>query len=91
MKHLGAKRITYITKEGFIGKTLFQVGDKITRTLFAVSQICAEGRAVYFGPGPKFESYIIEDPEAFVAHNGRIIKIHMNNGVYEIDMKELYI
>jgi len=58
--------------------------------LLAVSQECAKGNWVVVGPGPKYESYICHDPETFVCHHNDITKIDINNGIYEISMKELY-
>ena len=40
-----------------------QIGDLISRGLLAVSQICAMGAGVWFGPGPAFKSYITWNPE----------------------------
>ena len=89
MRNLGTKKVTYITTEGNIQSTTFQIGDNITRPLYAVSQICSSGKCVFFGPGPKFESFIVHDPEAFLVHNGTATSIHMNSGVYELDVKEV--
>ena len=72
--NLGTKKVKALTKEGKIIDIQYQVGDKITRPLTAVSQLAAKGMGVWFGPGPKFESYIVQDPRAFVAHNGQTIK-----------------
>ena len=88
--NMGSKTVTYATRNGKIRKAEFQVGDNITRPLLAVSQECAKGNWVIFGPGPKYESYICHDPETFVCHNNDVTKIDINNGIYEISMKELY-
>ena len=89
MKNIGFKDVTYMTREGQRRKHVFQVGDKITRSLLAVSQECASGRGIWFGPGPEFKSFICHDPEAFVAHNGDVTAIYLNNGVYELDVREI--
>ena len=87
---MGTKYVTYNPGNGKVRKVAFQVGDKITRNLLAVSGICADGATVVFGPGPEFKSFICHDPDAFLAHNGDITEIQLSNGVYEIKMRELY-
>ena len=89
MKNIGYRDVQYVTRENKTKEHRFQIGDKITRSLLAVSQECAAGRGVWFGPGPEFKSFICNDPDAFVAHNGDVTKIHLNNGVYELDMREI--
>ena len=81
------KHVKYLTKHGKIRSSILQVGDKITKPLLAVSQECAAGNAVFFGPGPEFESYVIHDPKARVIHNGEVTKIMLNNGVYEMHVR----
>ena len=88
--NLGEKAVEFITKEGIISKITYQIGDKITRPLTAVSQLAAQGKGVWFGPAPAYESFIVDDPNAFVAYNGNKINIDLCNGVYELEVKELF-
>ena len=46
------------------------VCDKITKPLLAVSKICEQGKSVFFGPGPDFKSFVTDDPNVLVVHNG---------------------
>ena len=73
-----------VTGSGTKHRYTFQVGDKITKPLLAVSKICERKKAVFFGPAPKFESYIIDDPEAFVVGNGMKTDIERINGTYHM-------
>ena len=73
--NLGTKFVKALIQNGNILDIPFQVGDKITRPLTAVSQLALQGKSIWFGKGPKFESYIIEDPDAFVVFKGKPIKL----------------
>ena len=46
-------------------------------------------RVCVSGPGPTSESYIVDDPEAFIACNGNITNIDLENGTYHIKCKEI--
>ena len=46
VKNIGCKNVQYITREGKKRKHVFQIGDKIARSLLAVSQECAAGRGI---------------------------------------------
>ena len=66
----------------------FEIGDKITKPLIAVSEQCSKKRGVFFGPAPKYESFIVYDPDVFCCYKGPITPINLRNGTYEIDIKE---
>ena len=52
VKNIGNKTVNYqASKKDF--KIEFEIGDKITKPLIAVSDLCGRGNAVFFGPGPK--------------------------------------
>ena len=85
----GCKQVRYRTAEGTLREHVFQVGNTITRPLLAVSQECAKGHGVWFGPGPKFESYVVNSPNSYVVHDDNITKTHLNSGVYEMDIQEV--
>ena len=53
-----------------------------------MSDECSRGNSVFFGPAPKFESFIIRDPEAFVCYKGPVTPIKLRNGTYEISIRE---
>ena len=88
--NIGTKHVHFVPHNGKHNTITFQVGDKITRNLLAVSSLCAAGKTVVFGPAPTYTSYISNDPDTFTCHNGDITKINIKNGVYEINMKEIY-
>ena len=76
--------------EGF-NKTLeFQVGDKITKSLLAVSKLAESGAGVWFGPAPAYESHIVWDPEAFVAAAGPRAKVVLKYGTHHLPIRELF-
>ena len=62
----------------------------MTKPLLVVSKICEQKKGVYFGPAPKYESFVIDDPEAFVVSRGNRIKINLENGTYNIEIHECY-
>ena len=66
MKNIGSKQVKCLTGSGTIHEYTFQVCDKITKPLLAVSKICESGKGVWMGPGPKYEAFIVDDPDAFV-------------------------
>ena len=85
VRSIGAKHLSCVSGSGVKHKYTFQVGDRITKPLLAVSKICEQGQAVFFGPGPKYESYIISDPEAFVVANKETkTNIELINGTYHM-------
>ena len=72
-------------------KTLqFQVGDRVTRGLLAVSQLCCNGAGVWFGPGPEFKSCIVWDKNAFIAAEGPKSDIFVRSGTYMLPIREIY-
>ena len=89
VKNIGEKRPKCLTPSGTIQEHTFQVGDKITKPLLAVSKICEKQQGVWFGPGPAFESFICTDPEAFVVHTGEKIQIELQNGTYNMTCREV--
>ena len=90
VKNIGTKTVEYQTDTFMNRKLDFEIGDRITKPLIAVSDECSNGNAVFFGPAPKYESFIIHDPEAFVCHSGSVTNIKLRNGTYEIDIREKY-
>ena len=90
VKNIGCKRVKCITGSGSIQHYDFQVCDKLTKPLLAVSKICQSGKAVFFGPGPKYESYIVNDPQAFVVSNGEKTHINLINGTYNMKCHEVF-
>ena len=88
--NIGMKSVKCITKEGDIRTLSFQVGDLVTRGLLAVSQLASLGAGIWFGPGPQFESYIVWDKSAFIAAQGPRIPITLNNGTYQIGVREVF-
>ncbi len=88
--NIGSKLVQYNTENHKIRNIEFEIGDNIAKPLIAVSDETARGNAVFFGPGPKFESMIIHDPDAFCCFKGPITYIKLRNGTYEIDIREQY-
>ena len=88
VKNIGNKLVHFKTDNDITLTIEFEIGDKITKPLIAVSDECSRGHAVFFGPGPKFESMIIHDPDAFCCFEGKSIPIKLRNGTYEIDIRE---
>ena len=68
----------------------FPVGDLVTRGLLAVSQVCALGAGVWFGPGSEFRSCIVWDKEAFVASAGPKTELTMKNCTYLLPSREVF-
>ena len=68
----------------------FQIGDRITRSLLAGSKLAQAGAGLWFGPAPAYESYIVWDPEAFVASSGPKTKIIFKNGTYHVPIREIF-
>ena len=66
VKNIGEKNVGFVSGSGTIHKYDFQVGDKITKPLLAVSKVCESKKGVFFGPAPEYRSYIIDDPHAFM-------------------------
>ena len=56
--NVGVKDVRCLMSDGSSKSLKFQVGDKITRGLLAVSQLASSGAGVWFGPGPEYESFI---------------------------------
>ena len=77
VRNIGCKKLRCLTGSGETHNYTFQVGDKITNPLLAVSKISETAKSVFFGPGPKYESYIVDDPEAFIACNGSKTTINL--------------
>ena len=63
VRNFETNRAQFVTKDGQLDKTTFQNGDTLTRPLYAASQLCTQGNAVFFGPGPKFDNFSVKDPE----------------------------
>ena len=80
--NIGEKKVTCLTTENEITQIEFQVGDKITRSLVAVSKLCEAGCTVQFGPAPQYESHI-DLP------SGARIPIALQNGTYKMPVKEV--
>ena len=59
--NIGLKNLKCLFGQGDVKHIPFQVGDKVTRGLLAVSQLAALGAGIWFGPGPNFESYVVWD------------------------------
>ena len=92
--NLGIKNVNCLL-QGENGKTInrdlkFQVGDKVTRGLLAVSQLANDGAGIWFGPGPEFKSFIVWDKDAFVAAAGPKANIKLSNGTYQLPINEIY-
>ena len=86
--NIGSKELTCLTESG-ISKYTFQVGDKLTKPLLAVSKICEAGKGVWFGPAPNYDSYIVNDAEAFVVSNGLKTNLNLINGTYSMKCHEV--
>ena len=56
VQNIGTKHPVLLTKEGKLVKHTFQIGNKITKHLLAVSKLCEQGLSVHFGPAPAYES-----------------------------------
>ena len=84
MRNIECKHFECVSRSGNKHKYTFQVGDRITKPLLAVSKICEHGKAMFFGPGPKYESCIVDDPEAFVVASGTKTNIELINGTYHM-------
>ena len=53
VRNIGKKVVSYQKHV----KIEFQIGDKITRCLLAVSTLAARGAGVWFGPKPDYKSF----------------------------------
>ena len=81
--NVGSKTPNLTTSKGPDHSYTFQVGDKITKTLLAVSKICEKGKMVIFGPGPEYKSYIVHDPSCVGLKAGTLTEvISLENGTY---------
>ena len=89
VNNIGIKDLKCLLDNGDIKNIPFQVGDKVTRGLLAVSQLSNLGAGIWFGPGPNFESYVVWDREAFVASAGPRQQLSMNNGTYTMPIREI--
>ena len=89
VNNIGIKNLKCLLDNGDIKNIPFQVGDKVTRGLLAVSQLANLGAGIWFGPGPNFESYVVWDREAFVASAGPRQQLSMNNGTYTMPIREI--
>ena len=88
VKNIGCKSVRFVSVTGEKHKYEFQIGDRITKPLLAVSKICETGKAVFFGPAPTYDSYIIDDPSCFVVSNGSKTFMNLENGTYNIRVHE---
>ena len=79
--NLGVKNVNCLLGNGSVKPLKFQVGDRITRGLLAVSQLAQSGAGVWFGPAPAYESHIVWDPEAFVAASWPKTNIILKNDI----------
>ena len=66
--NLGCKTVKCLTRNGKTFDAKFQVGNKITKNLLAVSQLCSMGFSVIFGPSGRVWG-------TFGGHSGRILVI----------------
>ena len=57
--------------------------------MLSVSSVCETGKFVVFGPAPKFESYVLDDPNAYMVSNGKKTYIDLINGTYSMECSEL--
>ena len=76
--------------DGFNKDLEFQIGDKIIKSLLAVSKLVQSGAGVWFGPAPAYESHIVWDPDALVAAQGPKAEIILKNGTYHLPIRELF-
>ena len=74
--------------DGTTKQLKFQVGDKITRGLLAVSQLAASGAGTWFGPGPEYQSFVVWDKDAQVISNKAKVPITLHNGTYQMGIIE---
>ena len=89
MTNLGVKRVRCMMSDGTVKPIDFQVGDKITRGLLAVSQLAQSGAGVWFGPAPNYESLVVWDKTAHVASNKLKLPIKLVNGTYQMGLVEV--
>ena len=90
VNNIGLKNLKCLLDNGDIRNIPFQVGDKVTRGLLAVSQLADLGAGIWFGPGPDFESYVVWDREAFVASAGPKQQLFMKNGTCTMPIREIF-
>ena len=90
MTNIGVKKVNCMFNEGFNKNLEFQIGDKITKSLLAVSKLAQSGAGVWFGPAPAYESHIVWDPDAFVASSGPKTEIILKNGTYHLPINEIF-
>ena len=84
--NVGLKKVNCVLGDGTVKSLDFQVGDKVTRGLLAVSQLACSGAGVWFGPGPEYESYIIWDKKAKVVSDKYKQPVKLINGTYQMDI-----
>ena len=82
--NLGLKNVKCLLSDGTTKQLKFQVGDKITRGLLAVSQLAASGAGTWFGPGPEYQSFVVWDKNAHVISDETKIPMSLNNGTYQM-------
>ena len=88
--NMGEKTVKCLTRTGKLIQSRFQVGNKITKNIMAVSQLCSMGYSVVFGPGPQYDAYICTHPDTFVCcPDEDKIPINLHNGVYVLPVREL--
>ena len=87
--NLGVKNVSCLLGNGSVKPLKFQVGDKITRGLLAVSQLAQSGAGVWFGPAPNYESFIVWDKLAKVSSNEDKLPISLINGTYQMGIVEV--
>ena len=88
--NLGVKNVQCLLSSGDIKSIPFQVGDKVTRGLLAVSKLAELGAGVWFGPAPKYDSHIVWDKQAFVAASGPKQELEISNGTYILPIREVF-
>ena len=86
--NLGLKNVKCLLSDGTTKQLKFQVGDKITRGLLAVSQLAASGAGTWFGPGPEYQSFVVWDKDAQVISNKTKVPINLHNGTYQMGIIE---
>ena len=59
--NVGQKHVRFQTADGKSKHITFELGDRITRGLLAVSTLTAQGAGVWFGPAPEHASYVAWD------------------------------
>ncbi len=87
--NLGVKNVKCMLSNSEIKSMPFQIGDRVTRGLLAVSQLAALGAGTWFGPGPNFDSYVVWDREAFVVASGPKQELQRKNGTYTLPVREV--